>query len=188
MEILTRLLESWRLPEDRTVEILQRHADDDFTVYPMAETRVTLRQIQEIGAQYGVRYPREFCAHVLGRFPGILFAVNESVWPRPKPLDVGPFWSFLYAFYTYTSAPESEEWMRLDVAAQSFQEQSGLKAAPILKVIGDADVYCVDATGAIVQYNHELNELTPVELDFWGLLDQEAAELKARKLLKVAES
>lgn len=174
------------LPEDRTVDILKRHVDPDFTVFPLAETAVTLRQIQEIGARFGVRYPPEFCAHVLGAFPGMFLEVKENVWPRPKPLDVGRFWTFLYAIHTYTSAPASVDWMRLDHAAEQFQQMSGLTAAPILQIVGDRDVYCVDAAGSIMRYEHDRNRLSPVQMDFWGVLDHEVAELRARKLRKVA--
>ena len=170
-----------RVGEDRTEAILTKHLDGDFQVFPMAESRTSLSQIERIGLRHGVRYPDEFAAHMCGRFPGIYVEVNESLWPRPKKFDVGPFWSFLYALHTFTSAPESEEWMRLDIVAESFQQKTGLIAAPILKVVGDADVYCVDAEGRLVQFDHELNELRPLDLGFWQLFDREVGELRARK-------
>jgi hypothetical protein len=169
------------LTEDQTEIILAKHLDGDFCVFPMADTKTTISQIKDIGRRFRVRYPNEFIAHVCGKFPGIYIEVKEEFWPRPKLYDVGPFWSFLYAIYTFTSAPESEDWMRLDSAAESFQKDTGLRAAPILKVVGDADIFCVDSEGRLVQFNHETNELTLVPLNFWQLLDQEIADLRARK-------
>lgn len=151
----------------------------------MADTRTSPEQIARIGLKYGVTYPPEFIAHVCGRFPGLYVEVKEAVWPRPKAYDVGPFWTFLYAFHTYTSAPASDDWMRLDAAAEKFQTETGLAAAPVLRVVGDADLYCVDPGGAIVRFDHESNELEPVNKNFWQVLEHETSELRARKDQKV---
>jgi hypothetical protein len=78
--------------------------------------------------------------------------------------------------------------MRLDAAAESFQKDTGLVAAPILKVVGDADVFCADAEGRLVQFRHETNELEPVPLNFWQLFEREITELHARKARKKAGS
>lgn len=141
---------SARPPKDLTESILGRHLDGDFNVFPMAETTTSPEQIESIAEAYRVNYPPELVAHLCGRFPGIYVEVKEELWPRPKLGDVGEFWSFLYAIHTYTSAPESLHWMRLDAAAESFQLDTGFVAAPILKVVGDADLYCVDAEGHLV--------------------------------------
>jgi hypothetical protein len=139
-----------------------------------------------IGKRYGVAYPEEFVAQLSGRFPGIYVEVKEDVWPRPKLYDVGPFWSFLYALHTFTPSPESEDWMRLDIAAEQFQEKTGIVAAPVLKIVGNPDMYCVDAEGKIVHYDHELNEVKPENRTFWELFDWQVAELKDRKLRKLS--
>ncbi len=175
---------SGKLPEDQTEAILGRHLDSDFRVFPMAETKTTAAQIEAIGRKYGIAYPPELVAHICGRFPGMFVEVKEEIWPRPKLYEAGPFWSFLYAVHTFTSAPESEDWMRLDSTAESFQSGTGLVAGPILRVVGDADLYCVDADGRLVQFDHEANSLEPIPLNFWQLLEREIAELHARKVQK----
>lgn len=180
-------LKNWlRPPADQTSAILGRHLDGDFTVFPMADTETSAAQLAAIGRKYRVTYPPEFVAHVCGRFPGLYVEVKKEVWPRPEAYDVGPFWTFLYALHTYTSAPESDDWMRLDAAAESFQSDTGLAAAPILRIVGDANRYCVDGVGAIVRFNHETNELEPVNMNFWQVLEHETAELRARKDRKVS--
>jgi hypothetical protein len=74
--------------------------------------------------------------------------------------------------------------MRLDCAAESFQKGTGLVAAPVLKIVGDANVYCVDPEGRLVRFDHDENNLEPVALDFWHLLEREIVELHARKVRK----
>lgn len=177
-----------RLPSDQTEAILRRHLDHDFTVFPMADTPVSQQQIETIAARFGVKYPPELIGHICGRFPGLYVEVKEEIWPRPRAGDVGPFWSFLYALHTYTSAPASTDWMRLDHAVESFQRQTGLAAAPILRIVGDADLYCVDKNGTILQFRHEENSLEAVPLDFWQLFDREVSELRKRKDRKRANA
>src|SRR5687767_12958058 len=87
---------------DQTEPILRRHLDHDFTIFPMAESLGQLAQVKAIENEFGIHFPPEFVAHVCGRFPGVLIEAKESIWPRPKVLDVGPFWSFLYALHSYT--------------------------------------------------------------------------------------
>jgi hypothetical protein len=181
MGIFAKLMGQRRPPEDETSAIFGRHLDGDFTAFPMADTPTSADQIASIGRKFGVSFPPEFVAHVCGRFPGVYVEVKESVWPRPKAFDVGPFWTFLYALHTYTSAPESDDWMRLDFAAETFQRDTGLSAAPVLRVVGDANLYCVDPNGAIVRFDHETNELEPVSMNFWQVLEHEISELRARK-------
>ena len=173
-------------PPDETEAILSRHLDGDFRVFPMAETETSAAQIEAIGRTYSVVYPQELVAHICGRFPGLYVEVKEEIWPRPKPYEVGAFWSFLHALHTFTSAPESPDWMRLDHAAESFQKGTRLMAAPVLKVVGDADLYCVDPDGRLVRFIHEENKLEPLPIGFWQLFESEIAELRARKEQKKA--
>ena len=175
-------------PPDRTWEVLGRHLDGDFTVFPMAEHPASHDMVLEIGERYGVVYPPEFIAHVTGRFPGVYVAAREEIWPRPKPLEVGPFWTFLYGVHSFTPVSASEDWMRLDVVAERFRDETGLNAAPVLKIVGDANVFCVTANGHLQAFDHEENTLTPLELNFWELLDRELAELTERKNRRVALS
>jgi hypothetical protein len=108
MRLAGRIFGGGGMPPDQTDEILSRHLDRDFTVYPMAETETSAAQIEAIGKIYGIKYPSELVAHICGRFPGIYVEAKEAIWPRPKAYEVGPSWSFLYALHTFTSAPESE--------------------------------------------------------------------------------
>jgi len=168
-------------PQDQTEAILNKYLDADFRVSPMARASQSASSVEEIGRKHAVRYPPDFSAHVCGRFPGVFVEVKEEIWPRSKEYDVGPFWSFLYALHTFTPDPNSEPWMRLDDAAASIQADTGLSVAPVLRVVGDADLYCVDASGRLVQFRHETNELENVDLTFWQLFEREIAALRKRK-------
>ncbi|HTL28870.1 MAG TPA: hypothetical protein VL282_06615 [Tepidisphaeraceae bacterium] len=185
MAILNRLFAA-KNPPDQTEAILGKYLDADFRVFPMAKGRQSPDQLNAIGQKHGVVYPPEFSAHVCGQFLGIFVEVEEEVWPRPKEYDVGPFWSFLYALHTFTPATDSEPWMRLDDAATKLRTESGLLAAPILRIVGDADLFCIDPEGQLVHYRHETNELEPVSLTFWELFEREIAELRSRKDRKKA--
>jgi hypothetical protein len=167
--------------EDRTEEILRMYLDSDFVTYPMAERSASISNIRDIERGLGIRYPDEFVAHVCGRFPGVYVEVKEHVWPRAMPMDVGPFWSFLYGVHTYTPAKTSEDWMRLDVVAETFLRDTGHRVSPVMKVLGDADVYCADETGSLLRYLHETNELEQTGCDFWTLFELEIGELRERK-------
>lgn len=176
-----------KLPPDRTEEILAPYFDQDFRAYPMASAAASSEQFRALEEKLGIQYPPEFIAHVLGRFPGLYLEVKEEVWPRPKAGEAGPFWSFLYAFHTYTSVRESEPWMRLEWAAQVFAaDEPASCAAAILKVVGDADLYCATPEGGIVRFDHETGELRAFEGDFWTLLEREIRELYQRKERKKA--
>jgi hypothetical protein len=174
------------LPPDRTVEILNRHLTRDFKVFPMAAAQLTANQVDDVSRSMGIPIPPELKAHLTGQFPGIFIEVKEEIWPRPKEFDVGPFWTFLYGLHSFTAAAGSEDWMRMDVAAAELRERTGLVAAPVLKVVGDADVYCVCTDGTFARLDHELGELKPVEGTFFDLLDLELGELRARAEKKKA--
>jgi hypothetical protein len=175
-------------PPDRTEEILARHLDRDFIVFPMAESTASLQDLDAIAERFSVTFPAEFVGHLCGRIPGVYVEVKESLWPRPKLNDVGPFWSFLYGVHSFTPCSTSEDWMRLDHVAQRFQDGTGHKCVPILKVIGDANVYCVDSSGSIVRYDHETNSLSAEPGDFWTVFEREIEQLTGRKVRKVTDA
>lgn len=122
--------------------------------------------------------PRRLMSSARSRERIMYLEVKEAVWPRPAAGDVGPFWSFLYALHTYTSAPESPPWMKLKTAAEEFKDR---KVAPILCIVGDGNVYCTTAEGSIVRFQHDTGKFRPFKGDFWKLLEQEVRELYERK-------
>jgi hypothetical protein len=179
--------------EDKTMKILGKYLDNDFRVSPMAPNQSAIEDVKLIENELQIKFPKEYIAHLLGEGAevlgerGLYIEVKEEIWPRPKQYDVGPFWSFLYGIHTFTPSKESQDWMRLEFAGKQFIEETGIKAVPILKIIGDANVYCTNENGEIVQYNHEENIIERIGVDFWELFEKELSELKKRKEMKIKE-
>lgn len=171
---------------DRTTEILESHLDGDFKVFPMANRAANRGDVVELESQYGFAFPSEFVLHLLGRFPGVYVEAKESVWPRPKALDVGPFWSFLYGVHTFTPCKSSNDWMRIDLVADQIFEESGLRLIPVLKRVGDRNIMCFNSYGRLGEYWHETSEFKETDGTFWDVLEREVRDLVDRKNRKTA--
>lgn len=173
--------------EDKTLEILDKYLDKDFRVFPMAPTQSTLEDIKAVEEELQVKFPEEYVAHLLGegaeflKERGLFIEIKEEVWPRPKQYDASSFGSFLYGLYTFSASKESSDWMQLRFAGKQFVEGTGIKAVPILQIIGDANIYCVNETGGIVRYIHDKKAMEEIKIDFWELFEKELSELKKRK-------
>lgn len=173
--------------KDRTLEILTKHLDGDYKVSPMAPYKSSLEDIKNVEKELDITFPSEYVAHLLGddstglESRGICIEVKENIWKRPKLYDIGPAWSFLYGLHTYTACQESEDWMKLTFVGKDFIEDTGIQVVPILKIIGDADMYCIDKAGNVVRYNHKENIIEQTNMNFWEVY--ELKELKERKEL-----
>ncbi|MBO9684823.1 MAG: hypothetical protein J7502_19485 [Flavisolibacter sp.] len=180
--------------KDKTLDLLDLHLDQDFRVSPMAPNRSSEKDIHDLEKKFGIRFPEEYRIHLLGEGDGVInqrgiyVEVLENIWPRPNGLQVGPFWTFLYGLHTYTASKESEEWMRLEFVAKEFIENTGIQAIPIMKIICDPDVYCVDENSKIGIYRHEENLIEPIDMTFWDVFKMELKELRDRKDQKVNEA
>jgi hypothetical protein len=62
-----------------------------------------------------------------------------------------------------------------------FQQSSNTKFTPFLKVIGNADVYCFDSTGAVRHWDHETGETVTIDKTFVEVFADELSELRKRK-------
>ena len=179
--------------QDKTWQLLNTYLDGDFRVMPLAPNKSTEQDIRDVEDILKVKFPIDYKIHLLGDGDnvlgtrGIYVEVLESIWPRPKVFEVGPFWSFLYGLHTFTASKKSEDWMQLEVVGKNFIEKTGLTAVPILKIVGDADVYCVDSNSNIGIYRHEENTIEQVNKTFWEVFEYELKELKERKVQKVLE-
>jgi hypothetical protein len=92
--------------KDKTWELLNLYLDEDFRILPMAANKSSEQDICDVENKLGIKFPYEYKIHLLGNgdeLPGargIYVEVLESIWEKPKTLDVAPFWSFLYGFHT----------------------------------------------------------------------------------------
>jgi hypothetical protein len=173
---------------DQTKEILDRHLDKDFFCAVSDQGAPSSAELERLAAKHGCRLPSDFLAHSTGKFAGIYIEVKEAIWPRPNELDVGPFWSFLYAVFVYSASPDAPDWMNMEKRAEEFQAATGRSLIPCLEIVGDADIYLFDASGQIVRWDHETDELEAFDGSFFELLDHEVGELRQRKDQRVAGS
>ncbi len=174
-------------PNDLIKDALDANLDGDFSVFacgPNAPTDAVLRAFE---TQLGYTLPQDFREFSMSPYGGIYIEVKETIWPKSKPNDVGQFWSFLRGVMTYGFAKDVPDWMDMRKAAAQFQQTSGTKFAPFLKVIGNADVYCFDPNGAVRRWDHETGEASPVGKTFVTVFADELGELLKRKETKKAE-
>lgn len=181
MSILSKVFgSSPKPPKDQTTAILGRYLTGDFRAFPMAELRTSEDAVLTLAKQLGVPMPADVLAHLTGQFPGVYVEAKEEVWPRVKEFSVGPFWSFLYGLHTFTASPDSEDWMRINFVANQLHKETGKKVLPVLKVVGDADLYCFNENSELVRFNHELGDFEAIDLGFFELFEREVRELKER--------
>ncbi len=134
----------------------------------------------------GFRLPDDFRKFTMSSLGGLYIEVREDLWPRAKAGDVGPFWSFLYGIKVFGIAEGIPEWLDIRAKYREFcdNEVSGL--VPFLQLSGDANCYCFDSKGTIIEWSHEEpQERRPVLLSFSQLLMREIQDLEIRKQCKV---
>jgi hypothetical protein len=135
--------------------------NDDFMVYPMAHEKCTAEDVANVEKVLDIKFPQEYKAHILGDVAGgIQVEANEEVWLRKR--GGAAAWMFFSGLHTFSPSKDSEDWERLEIVGNDFMKETGLKAVPILKIFCDADVYCVNEKGEIVQFCHEGFSLTQI--------------------------
>jgi hypothetical protein len=174
--------------EDRTEEILNLIWDrEEYYLVAAGKDAPAKGQVKEVAARHGIRLPADYLAHATGYWGSPYLEVKEDIWPRHKAGDVGPFWSFLYGVFVYAYARQAPDWMQVTPAADEFRKM-GYQVMPILKVIGDADVYCFNPQGKIQQWRHEEDRFEPFDGGFFDLLEHEFKELDERRKRKKMEA
>jgi hypothetical protein len=138
--------------------------------------------VAELEAKVGFRLPDDVRTLLLHPLGGLYVEASESVWPRAQAFDVGPFWTFLRGVQVYGLSPEAPDFLDMEVAHDALVSDGVEGLVPVLKVLGDPDLYCVGADGRIVRWHHDDPdaEPEPVGLDLLALLLREIAELDAR--------
>ena len=134
----------------------------------------------------GFRLPADFRAFTRSPLGGLYMEAREEVWPRAQMHAVGPFWSFLYGVKVFGIARDIPDWLDIRVQYAEMKEAGFGHLVPFLQVQGDADLYCFDATGRIVRWNHEVpEEPEAVPETFPAILLREIRALEERTQRKV---
>jgi hypothetical protein len=170
----------WRSRQSIDFEaIVRKHIDREFSLFACGEKPPSQADIAAFERDAGCVLPSDFRAFSHGPLGGLYVEVKEEVWPRAKPLEVGPFWSFLYGLAVYGFAHDIPEWMDMRRQAEAFRGAVGDTYVPFLKIMADPDHYCFGKDGRISQWSHETGEFRAVDKSF--------AELKTRKERKKAQ-
>ena len=169
--------------KDKTRNLVNAVCDGDYFVMAAGSGAPAKKELLSFAKEFSVKFPKDYIAHSTGEMVGLYVEVKEDIWPKPKVLDVGPFWTFCYGIYTYAFSDSAPEWMQIRKAAEEFRKM-GHSVVPVLCVCSDADVYCFDSSGKLVQYRHEEDLFEPVTMTFFELLERELNELADRKCQK----
>ena len=175
-------------PRDPFDEALKANLDKDFSVFAARDDAPKLKDIEAFEQWSGFRLPDDFRNYSCSKLGGIYVEVKDSVWPRAKKFEVGPFWTFLYGFFVYSFSPECPPWMNIRLETEKFRAGSKTLYVPCLKVMGDPDIYCFDERGLVRRWNHETGEAVPEDKTFTQVFEHEFSELKKRKVRKLAET
>jgi hypothetical protein len=152
-----------------------------FNVFAARESAPSEADVEAFEQRIGFRLPEEFRDFTMSELGGLYIEVREELWPRPKPLDVGPAWTFLYGFMVFGLSREAPEWLDLRAQYEKFNAAGATNLVPVLKVATNADRYCATPEGTIVSWSHdEPDDPAPVPGSFYDLLLDELAELEAR--------
>ncbi|WP_139977835.1 SMI1/KNR4 family protein [Nocardioides litoris] len=122
---------------------------------------------------------RELLLHSLG---GLFVEASEAVWPRAVELEVGPSWTFLRGVQVFSLSPEAPDFLDMRRALDALRREGVEGLVPVLRVLGDADRWCVDAHGRVVLWRHDEPDAPPepAGVGLTDLLVRELAELDAR--------
>lgn len=169
--------------KDMTKTIIDSVWCSDYHLVAARENAPSKEEVKALAADYGVILPKSYIAHATGFYGSPYLEVKEDIWPRPQLFDVGPFWSFLYGLFVYAFSEEAPDWMNTRVATEEFRSK-GHEVMPILKIVGDADIYCLNSKGTIQRYRHEEDIFEPYDGGFFDLLREEVLELEQRRKMK----
>ena len=133
-------------------------------------------------SEIGFRLETEFRAFMMSAIGGMCYVVNEEHWPRPKPYDVAPFWTFCYGVIVPGISKDIPGQLSVRELHKTLVAAGTTDLVPCLKVVGDPSMYCMDRSGKIVFWHHDdLEHRDAVDLTFSELLMQEVNELEERR-------
>jgi hypothetical protein len=167
--------------KDETENIINSVWCSDYYIVAARTNAPSINDLKKFSKENEILLPKEFLAHASNFFGSFYLEVKEEIWPKSKLFDVGEFWTFLYGIFIYSFSEEAPEWMNISIATNKFKEM-GHHVVPILRVIGDADIYCLDKAGSIVRYSHEENIFEQFNGNFFELLKYEVNELNNRRI------
>jgi len=174
------------MPLDDIFAYFRKYDKASFIVVACSGNEPSEPDILAFESEIGFRLPEDFRQFTLSPLGGLYMEVRENLWPRPKMYDVGPFWSFLYGLKVFGIASTIPEWLDIRNAYQKLRSEGFPDLVPFLQRVGDANRYCFQRGGGIVEWDHEEPDKREVlNTDFASLFMREIRELEERKDQKV---
>lgn len=155
---------------------------NSFAIFACQGNEPSEADVATFEATVGFRLPDEFREFSMSPLGGLYMEVKEELWPRAKLYDVGPFWSFLYGLKVFGIADGIPEILDIRVQTSEMAAAGFTGLVPFLQRIGDANKYCFNSKGEILDWDHEVpDESRVVHETFSELLLREIRELESRK-------
>jgi hypothetical protein len=108
---------------DDVFDYFRRYDKQSFLVVACMGNEPSKADVAAFEAEAGFGLPEEFRRFTLSSLGGLYMEVREELWPRPKPYDVGPFWSFLYAICVFGIASSIPDWLDLRQRLAEFRAE-----------------------------------------------------------------
>ncbi len=145
------------------------------------------QDIKKFENEYHINLPADFREFTMSPLGGLYMEVREEIWPRAKPYDIGPFWSFCRGIIVYGIANEIPEFLDIRVKTKELHDEGFTDFIPFLSVIGNGDeIFCFNKDNKIVLLDYyATGEATPVKGDFSDCLMKQIEELEERKNMKI---
>ena len=173
--------------KDKTKKIINLIWDEsDYFIVTAGKNAPKKKDLIAMGEAMGIELPQDFLAHATGFWGSPYIEVRDDVWLRPEVGDVGPLWHYFHGVFVYAYSQDAPEWMQAKVAVEEFKEM-GHAVLPLLRVVGDEDVYCYNQQGEIVKWSNEKKTFEPFDGGFFDLLKYEFIELNERRMKKKEE-
>ncbi len=167
---------------DDIFSYFRKYDKSSFAVSACQGNEPSEADIASFETEIGFRLPDDFREFTMSPLGGLYMEVRESLWPRAKLYDVGPSWSFLYALKVYGIASNIPEWLDLRQAYQKLRVEGHPDLVPFLQLVGEANRYCFQRGGGIVEWDHEQPDKRELlDLDFAALVMREIRDLEDRK-------
>jgi hypothetical protein len=175
-----------RVSLDQVFAYFREYDRSSFEVFACQGNEPSEDDIAAFEASVGFVLPGAFRQFTMSPLGGLYMAVKEDLWPRPKLYDVGPFWSFLYGLKVFGIAEGIPDVLDIRVQAAEMKKAGFSDIVPFFQRIDDANKYCFNQSGQIIDWDHEVpDERRVIDEAFPELLLREIRDLESRKDMKL---
>src|SRR4051794_4055193 len=88
-------------PPDRIKTLFGANLDGDYWIMACGPNAPKEDVIAAFERKIGFPLPSDFRSFSMSQYGGIYIEVKDTIWPRAKLGDIGPFWGFLRGLMVY---------------------------------------------------------------------------------------